>query len=327
MKILLALDHSECSQLAVESVLSRKWSEGTAFRLVHVLEPFNPIEANANISPEQWSCMVDVECNRRRIVAERMLQSAVSRLTSTHPRCEVTTCLSESDMADQSIVDIACEWMADLIVLGSHSRRGLNRLLLGSVANSVLLNAPCAVEIVKAQKTAQVCETFNVLLALDDSRFSEAAFLEVLRRPWTENTEFKLVTVIKTALDACIGVDNAVSVLGILSDEAQSAKVARAGLAAKAAQLREQLKPCNIAVDLMSGDPRDTLLQLIEDWPAHLVVLGSHGRTGLGRLFLGSVSQAIALHARCSVEIVKLRVSDAAQKDRERGSSVSAKLK
>jgi nucleotide-binding universal stress UspA family protein len=53
--------------------------------------------------------------------------------------------------ARQQIIDYATEWPADLIVLGSHGRRGLNRFLLGSVSEGVVRHAPCSVEIVRGR--------------------------------------------------------------------------------------------------------------------------------------------------------------------------------
>jgi nucleotide-binding universal stress UspA family protein len=51
------------------------------------------------------------------------------------------------------------------------------------------------------------------------------------------------------------------------------------------------------------GDARDVILNNAEGWNADLIIVGSHGRTGLDRFLIGSVSEAVARHARCSVEI------------------------
>jgi nucleotide-binding universal stress UspA family protein len=49
-----------------------------------------------------------------------------------------------------AIIDAACDWHADLIMIGSHGRRGLDRVLMGSVAEAVVRHAPCSVEIERA---------------------------------------------------------------------------------------------------------------------------------------------------------------------------------
>jgi nucleotide-binding universal stress UspA family protein len=54
-----------------------------------------------------------------------------------------------------------------------------------------------------------------------------------------------------------------------------------------------------------TGDARQVILDEAQEWPADLVVLGSHGRTGMKRVLLGSVSDSVSRHARCSVQIVR----------------------
>jgi nucleotide-binding universal stress UspA family protein len=305
MKILIAVDQSKCSQLALDVVLSRSWPKGSAFKLVHVFEPFEPMHRDTSETAALWTSMLADERNLRRARAEEMLQTAVSRVSRVLAGSEVTSHLAEGDTPDHAIVDLAGEWKADLVVLGSHSRRGLNRLLLGSVSHSVLLNAPCSVEIVKGGKETELPSTYNVLVCLDDSPFSEAAFQAVLHRPWTSNTTFKLISVMPPILDTSIGVESSVSVLGIISDADEAKAKARTALANKADELGAKTGS-EVQTAILEGDPRHSILDVTEEWPAQLVVVGSHGRTGLSRLLLGSVSQAVSLHAPCSVEVVKL---------------------
>jgi len=54
------------------------------------------------------------------------------------------------------------------------------------------------------------------------------------------------------------------------------------------------------------GDPKSKILDTARDWDADLIVLGSHGRKGLQHFLMGSVSEAVARHAECSVEIVRI---------------------
>ena len=54
------------------------------------------------------------------------------------------------------------------------------------------------------------------------------------------------------------------------------------------------------------GDPKSKIIDAAEQWHADLIVLGSHGRTGLERFLMGSVSDAVARHAPCSVEVVRI---------------------
>ena len=61
-----------------------------------------------------------------------------------------------------------------------------------------------------------------------------------------------------------------------------------------------------VTTSVTTGDARSVILDAASEWNADLIVLGSHGRAGLGRFLLGSVSEAVARHARCSVQIVRI---------------------
>lgn len=62
-------------------------------------------------------------------------------------------------------------------------------------------------------------------------------------------------------------------------------------------------------IAIHEGDPRTVILDEAENWNADLIVVGSHGRTGVRRWMMGSVSEAVARHAACSVEIVRTRAA------------------
>ncbi len=72
-----------------------------------------------------------------------------------------------------------------------------------------------------------------------------------------------------------------------------------------AARLQEAFPDCDAIGDSVFGGSKEILLEQIDRWPADLVVLGSHGRHGLPRMFLGSVSQTVLLYGRCSTHIAR----------------------
>ena len=64
-----------------------------------------------------------------------------------------------------------------------------------------------------------------------------------------------------------------------------------------------------ISVETEVTEPKDAparaILESADQWKADVIVMGSHGRRGLDRIVLGSVSESVALHAHCSVEVVR----------------------
>lgn len=63
-----------------------------------------------------------------------------------------------------------------------------------------------------------------------------------------------------------------------------------------------------VSTSVLTGDAKTVILDEAADWRADLVVVGSHGRKGIGRFLLGSVSEAVARHTACSVQIVRGRL-------------------
>ena len=60
-----------------------------------------------------------------------------------------------------------------------------------------------------------------------------------------------------------------------------------------------------VSTELVEGHPKSKIIDIADNWRADMIVLGSHGRTGLSRFLMGSVSQAVVRHAHCSVEIIR----------------------
>jgi nucleotide-binding universal stress UspA family protein len=145
MKILLAIDDSKFSQAAVQSVVARACSPGTEVRVLHVVEPPSLL-----LGREMTAYDPEFEAvwKARREQAKALVTKASEILRKSG--LNVTTALQEGDPKSQ-IIDIAKEWHADLIVLGSHGWKGLNRFLMGSVSEAVVRHAHCSVEVVRIQ--------------------------------------------------------------------------------------------------------------------------------------------------------------------------------
>jgi nucleotide-binding universal stress UspA family protein len=146
-------------------------------------------------------------------------------------------------------------------------------------------------------------EPMKILVAYDGSPASEAALEEVIRRPWPKGTQVRLVTAVERPLPAPPP-DGAV--YGPLVEKMRSALREEAYHRIHKALEKFTARPeLEMSFELRDGNPKHALLEAIREWGADLVITGSHGTTGLARLFLGSVSHALVTHAPCSVEVVK----------------------
>ncbi len=146
MKVLIAVEESECSQRALEAVMERSWPEESQFRIVNVFEPI-PAYGEGIYSPRAAEAMMAAEDELLK-VKKQNLKETVTKLKEHVADCPVSGTILTGDIR-RSILDEAKTWGADLIVLGSHGRKGLSKLFLGSVAEGVAGHADCSVEIVK----------------------------------------------------------------------------------------------------------------------------------------------------------------------------------
>ena len=150
MKILLAIDESEYSQAATQAVIAQFPRERTEVRVLHADEWPMPAAATSLVfaeGPTAASDILEVREQKRR-QCEELVSRAAQQLQAAG--FQTSTAVREGD-ARHAILDLAAEWGPDVIVLGSHGRRGMDRFLLGSVSESVVRHAPCSVEIVRAK--------------------------------------------------------------------------------------------------------------------------------------------------------------------------------
>jgi nucleotide-binding universal stress UspA family protein len=142
----------------------------------------------------------------------------------------------------------------------------------------------------------------KILLAVDGSESSENAVQAVASRPWPLGTTVRVLSVIeaKLLLAAEFGYDPGLSRETALQEMTKRAE-------ALTTRVADSLHATGLSADriVRVGDPREKIVNEAKQWPADLIVVGSHGDTGVRRWLLGSVAQSVVRHAPCSVEVVR----------------------
>jgi nucleotide-binding universal stress UspA family protein len=294
MKVLLAIDSSGASQYVIAEAVSRPWPTGTV------------LCAQSIVDVRAWGGM-PVLIQDAKDQAKALVTAAADELSrSGH---EVVSEI-QSGVPRQAISDYAKEWGADLVMVGFHRSNALTRFLLGSVAHGVLRSAPCSVEVVRpsSQGVPAYSQGTKILVGADGSPCSEKATYSVANRPWPAETLVRVISVREPVVpesELTISFDNLYP--ADLMDEILERERRRAETALTRAQEilgSAGLKLCDSSGTLF-GDPRAVLVDEAKSWGADLLVVGSHGRHGLDRVFLGSVSESVAIHAHCSVEVIR----------------------
>jgi nucleotide-binding universal stress UspA family protein len=147
----------------------------------------------------------------------------------------------------------------------------------------------------------------KILLAVDGSSCSDAAIEEVARRPWPEGSLIKVLTAYElptppTPEAWALPVNYFEEMDVALRKQAQN-------IVDDAIQKLKSKLTKTVSLDgaLIPGPPRTVILDEAEGWGADLIVVGSHGYRAWERFLLGSVSQAVVSHAKCSVEVIRCK--------------------
>jgi nucleotide-binding universal stress UspA family protein len=154
-RILVAVDNTELSQQAFQKALSLAQAFAANLHIINVLSPLRAEyqdttslafsgsyypDALDDLMQEEWANIQELGWNLLQSLKEQALQKGVK-----------TEISQQIGQPEQEITDFAKNWQADLIVIGSHGRKGINEFLFGSVSNYVSHHVPCSVLLVHQQ--------------------------------------------------------------------------------------------------------------------------------------------------------------------------------
>jgi len=268
--ILLATDGSEFSA-AAEQTAREMAARCDARLLVTRVVLTNPeYEALVPDRVQQAEKAAQAEID---LVAERARATGLS----------VETILRHGADPYHEVVRAADEKHADIIVMGRRARSDLARMLVGDSTAKVIGLASCSV-LVLARGTRM--PESRILVATDGSRLGDAAAFSAVR----------LAQVCRLPLTA-------VSVIAP-DHQDEPRREAQAALERVEVAAREAGLEIEIRAEV-GRRPDEVILEVAQDCGADLLVLGSHGRTGLSRLLMGSVSERVLGQAQCPVLVVK----------------------
>jgi nucleotide-binding universal stress UspA family protein len=201
---------------------------------------------------------------------------------------------TEGEIADK-ILATAHKIGADLIAMGTHGRTGMNWLLAGSVATTVLRKSSCPVLALRSSLSMHKDHEVRVILHPTDFSESSQAALTVARS-LARDLGSRLVILHVTPP-------------AILVDGSIAAEIDPSTYRAALEDLRSRLDGPDlkypIETRLILGSDREEILRTAEEIGCDLIVMGTHGRTALGRLLMGSVAESVLPRACCPVMIVK----------------------
>jgi nucleotide-binding universal stress UspA family protein len=292
-KILVPLDGSQLAETALESALyiARKQSGEIILLTVptygQVIAP----------GPAGYSLMTPVQSPEiLNEDAETYLDGIYQRINS--PGIDVTTEVVGGDIAG-NIVDMAAAEKADLIVMTTHGYSGFSRWMMGSITERVLRSAPCPVLVIRCAGLPG-----NALITLDGSPLAEQALIPGLNLARLLGAEVTLLLVDQAKKLGKLELNLLDAAGGGLGQ--QIAQEEDHGLRYLQEIVEEYRTPNQEIMSLvLGGSPAESILAYVEKKPVELLVMATHGHTGLKRWVYGSVTEKCLHNSACAMLIVR----------------------
>ena len=284
--ILCPVDFSDFSVNAYEYALSLAWRYKATLFLQHVLYPLS--ESFAAYGSETDGCQK--ACQRLRADAEEKLQQFAKRHATNKIRPQ---CFVQDGSVTDLILSLAKTRAVNLIVMGTHGLRGIDRLMVGSVTHRVLRRAPCPVLAVRkpahhltsSAHDPEPVHLRKMLLCADFSDHAHRASEYAVSMAKEYGAELML--------------------LHVLEDVPRSADLEIA-IEKVAKQLKESIAPetregCTVKVIVRIGKAYQQIIQLALEAQADLVIMGVRGRGALDTAIFGSTTQRVIQLGSCPV--------------------------
>jgi nucleotide-binding universal stress UspA family protein len=299
-RIVLATDFSRSARAALEHAIPIAARFGARLYLFHVVD--------ARGTEALGASGTEIQIDEFYEFAEERARAEVASLGGASEMrpgdLSIVECV-RIGRPNEDIAQFASEKEADLIVVGTAGRKGLRRVIAGSVAESVVRRAPCPVLAVRLDRADAAAEqrapVRKILVAVDSSPASRAA----LRAAHELARRFDAALVALNVLDDYVLAQaSTLSQLDAVQIEASFAQLARAELdriVLDATGGRAE----HVERRLDVGTPAEAIARVAREVGADLVACGTHGRSGLRRALFGSVAEHVVRIAPCPVLVVR----------------------
>jgi len=303
MKLLIAYDGSQCAGAALNDLRRAGLPGETEAMVVSVADGWQPPGSDVAVAVEMVAPPVRLAGARGIETEERALklaEQAAQWLRGQFPGWRVSAAACHGAPL-WGILKQAGTFKPDLIVVGSHGRSALGRMVLGSVSQRVATEAACSVRIARGLFAEDVAPP-RLVVGVDGSEQSNLAVRRVAERAWPAGTAVHVVAFADVVSAALLSSEYP-PISGLLPEDYEKEE-ARLRESATAAVATLQAAGLLAAAIVRRGDPRREILHEAERWGADCVVVGAQGHTR-PRKILGSVSQWVGARAHCSVELVR----------------------
>jgi nucleotide-binding universal stress UspA family protein len=283
--IVVGYDESESSKAALKEASLRVKNRNGQLYLVHAVY-FDQEEFV--ILPSQMEKRIEVGAHICK-TAKQDLQARYGMNGS------VESYVCEGEPPDV-LVEIARGKKADLIALGTYGRKGLKRLLMGSVTSQVIVNAPCDVLVVKRPCSECTGNYQSLLVPYDGSEFSKKALTRAAGMTKTDGGQVTVLYVIPR-YEEMMEFFRSGSIKKSLRAQADK-------ILGEAAAITSKLG-ISIRTEVREGHASDEIVATAQKLENDLIAMGTYGWKGVNSAIMGSTTNRVISHASCPVLVVK----------------------
>lgn len=294
-RILCPIDFSSCSDQAVHAAVDLAKRFGATLELLHVMQTTVYVMPLMPMGGPPLDYLRDLP---ERL--QKQLDQLRDRLAADYP--QITTCLREG-VVHSTVVSRANEIHADLIVIGTHGHTGVTHMLLGSVAERVVRFASVPVLTVGpggvGASTASLAAPKKIVCPIDFSGPSLFALDHAVALARATSAELHITHVVPLLAYAVASRDP-------VDDPGFEARI-RKDVAERLEALKAKLTDgaLKVSVSTVDGAPYEGIRRVADQEKATMIVIGTHGHTGLDRFLLGSVAEKVVRTAHVPVLAVR----------------------
>lgn len=252
------------------------------------------------------------------VAADPMLYEELVRMSEDEAHAYLRAVVEKLDEADvavgaavldgspaEAIVRYAEEHAVDLILISSHGRTGSSRWVYGSVAEKVLHHAPCAVGVIRSQVETDMFEKRTILVPLDGSKLAEQALEPALALARYVGCDVMLMRVLGAVEPVPEGMVMANQEYQSHLDAARDRERADAESYLQRIYAANETQHLFFDVVPSTGDVADAITTYAATHHVDLIVISSHGRSGVSRWLYGSVAEKVLRGAHCATLVVR----------------------
>jgi len=294
-KILFPTDFSRCADQAIAHAVFLAEKYDAEIHILHVVTIFEDQPRLVRDEIKETEEMI----RKLEDLAEKELNKLISSQQNTD--IKLVKIQRRGISVAPAILDYSSENNIDLIVMGTHGRRGLGHLFLGSAAEEVVRMARCPVFTIRELKEPKPVMAVNkILVPVDFSNYSKVALSYASKIAQSYKANLQVLHVIEETINPAFSLSGKSSIFDLIPGIKTDCNERIVKMVSET--VSDKIKS---EVHVISGSAANNIIKFAKENSTDLIVIATHGLTGLEHMLLGSVTEKVVRMAHCPVFTVK----------------------